>query len=194
KIFDAFQQSDTSVTRQFGGTGLGLSISARIVRMMGGEIQVESTAGKGSCFFFTVKLKVAESAERTDEEEGKLPRMKVLVVEERKPTQELAVWLMTRWGLEVEVAGSVEEARASLARRKEANEQYRVVLVNQNLHGADGYNLAREIRAYAPRETTAILMMSSAASILEEVRAAECGVFRRLRKPLRRGVLWESLR
>src|SRR5208337_4040801 len=46
----------------------------------------------------------------------------------------------------------------------------------------------------APRETTAILMMSSAASILEEVRAAECGVFRRLRKPLRRGVLWESLR
>ncbi|HKI13027.1 MAG TPA: PAS domain S-box protein [Candidatus Acidoferrum sp.] len=194
KIFDAFQQSDTSVTRQFGGTGLGLSISARIVRMMGGEIQVESTAGKGSRFFFTVKLKITENAERTDEEEGKLPRMKVLVVEERKPTQELAVWLMTRWGLEVEVAGSVEEARASLARRKEANEQYRVVLVNQNLHGADGYDLAREIRAYAPRETTAILMMSSAASILEEVRPAECGVFRRLRKPLCRRVLWESLR
>jgi PAS domain S-box-containing protein len=194
KIFDAFQQSDTSVTRQFGGTGLGLSISARIVRMMGGEIQVESTAGKGSRFFFTVKLKMAESAERTDKEEGKLPRMKVLVVEERKPTQELVVWLMTRWGLEVEVAGSVEEARASLARRKEGNEQYRVVLINQNLHGADGYDVAREIRAHAPRETTAILMVSSAASILEDARAADCGIFRRLRKPLRRRVLWESLR
>ncbi len=194
KIFDAFQQSDTSVTRQFGGTGLGLSISARIVRMMGGEIQVESTAGKGSRFFFTVKLKTAKNAERADEEEGKLPRVKALVVEEKKGNQELVVWLMTRWGLEVEVAGSVEEARASLARRKEENEQYRVVLVNQNLHGADGYDVAREIRTHAPPETTAILMVSSAASILEDARAAECGIFRRLRKPLRRRVLWESLR
>jgi PAS domain S-box-containing protein len=194
KIFDAFQQCDTSVTRQFGGTGLGLSISARIVRMMGGEIQVESAAGKGSRFFFTVKLKMAESAERADEEEEKLPRVKVLVVEERKSSQELLVWLMSRWGLEVEVAESVEEARASLARQKEEHEPYRVVLINPNLHGADGYDVAREIRANAPRETTAILMMSSAASILEDARAAECGVFRRLRKPLRRRVLWESLR
>jgi PAS domain S-box-containing protein len=194
KIFDAFQQCDTSVTRQYGGTGLGLSISARIVRMMGGEIQVESPAGKGSRFFFTIKLKTAKSAEKANEEEGKLPRVKALVVKERKSSQDLAVWLMTRWGLEVEVAGSVEEARASLTRRKEKNEQYRVVLIDQNLHGADGYDVAREIRAGAPRETTAILMVSSAASILEDARAAECGVFRRLRKPLRRRVLWESLR
>ncbi len=194
KIFDAFQQSDTSVTRQFGGTGLGLSISARIVRMMGGEIQVESTVGEGSRFFFTVKLKTAKSAERAEEEESKLPRVKALVVEERKGNQELAVWLMTRWGLEVEVAGSVEEVRASLARQKEENKQYRLVLVSQNLHGADGYDVAREIRAYAPPETTAILMVSSAASILEDAGAAECGIFRRLRKPLRRRVLWESLR
>ncbi|MGC0778641.1 MAG: response regulator, partial [Candidatus Acidiferrum sp.] len=148
----------------------------------------------GSRFFFTITLKTAKSAEKANGEEGKLPRVKVLVAEERKSSQDLAVWLMTRWGLEVEVAGSVEEARASLARRKEENEQYRIVLVNQDLHGADGYEVAREIRADAPRETTAILMVSSAASILEDARAAECGIFRRLRKPLRRRVLWESLR
>ena len=194
KIFDSFQQSDTSVTRQFGGTGLGLSISARIVRMMGGEIQVESKMGEGSRFFFTVKLKTSKNAERADEEENRLPRVKALVVEERKTSQELMVWLMSRWGLEVEVAGSVEEARASLARRKEAHEHYRVVLLSQDLHGADGYDVAREIRASAPQETTAILMVSSAASILEDARAAECKVFRRLTKPLRRRVLWESLR
>ncbi|HXR32340.1 MAG TPA: PAS domain S-box protein [Verrucomicrobiae bacterium] len=194
KIFDAFQQCDTSVTRQFGGTGLGLSISARIVRMMGGEIQVESEAGKGSRFFFTVKLKATKSAKRRDEEEEKLPRVKALVVEESETNQELMVWLMTRWGLEVEVAGSAEEARARLARQKEKHEPYRVVLVKQNLHGDDGYDLAREIRAGAPPEATAILMVSSAASILEDARAADCGIFRRLRKPLRRRVLWESLR
>src|SRR5208282_3179628 len=162
KIFEAFQQSDTSVTRQFGGTGLGLSISARLVRMMGGEIEVESAEGKGSRFFFTIKLKTAAGGVRGNEEHGKLPRVKILVVEEKKEDQELLTWLMTRWGLDVEVAGSVEEARGLLASQKEKNQQYRAVLLNQNLRGADGYEVAREIRVYAPREATAMLIMSSA--------------------------------
>ncbi len=194
KIFEAFQQSDTSVTRQFGGTGLGLSISARLVRMMGGEIEVESAEGKGSRFFFTIKLKTAAGGARGNEEHGKLPRVKILVVEEKKEDQELLTWLMTRWGLDVEVAGSVEEARGLLAGQKEKNQQYRAVLLNQNLRGADGYEVAREIRVYAPREATAILIMSSAPTMLEDPRAAGCGIFRQLGKPLRRRALWESLR
>ena len=194
KIFEAFQQSDASVTRQFGGTGLGLSISARLVRMMGGEIGVESAEGRGSCFFFTIKLKTGAGGARGNEEHGKLPRVKILVVEERKEDQELLTWLLTRWGLDVEIAGSVEEARALLAVQKVKNQQYRAVLLNQNLRGADGYEVAREIRVYAPREATAILMMSSAPTLLEDPRAAGCGIFRQLGKPLRRRALWESLR
>jgi len=194
KIFEAFQQSDASVTRQFGGTGLGLSISAKLVRMMGGEIEVESTEGKGSRFFFTIKLKTAAEGERGNSEQGKLPRVKILVVEERKEDQDLLIWLMTRWGLDVEVAGSAEEARGLLASQREKNQNYRAVLLNQNLRGADGYEVAREIRVYAPREATAILMMSSAPAMLEDPRAAGCGILRQLGKPLRRRVLWESLR
>ena len=194
KIFDAFQQSDASVTRQFGGTGLGLSISARLVRMMGGEIEVESREGKGSRFYFAVKLNTASEEERRKGEQDKLPRAKILVVEERKEDQDLLIWLLTRWGLDVEVAGSVEEARGQLASQRMQNQQYRVVLLNQNLHGADGYELAREIRVYASRKTTAILMLSSAPALLEDPRAAASGIFRQLGKPLRRRALWESLR
>ena len=194
KIFEVFQQSDASVTRQFGGTGLGLSISARLVRLMGGEIQVDSSVGKGSRFYFTIKLKTAAGAESGNGEAGKLPRVKILVVEERKTDQELLLWLMTRWGLDVELAGSVEEARVRLASQKEKNEPYRAVLLNQSLHGADGYDVAEEICGYARPEATAILMMSSAPAILEDPRAEGCGIFRRLGKPLRRRVLWESLR
>jgi len=193
KIFEAFQQSDASVTRQFGGTGLGLSISAKLVRMMGGEIEVESAEGKGSRFYFTIKLKTVAESERGNGKQGKLPRAKILVVEERKPDQELLLWLMTRWGLDVEVAAGVEEARVLLASQRRKNHQYRAVLLNQNLHGADGYEMAREIRGYASCETTAILMMSSASAILEDPRAAGCGIFRQLGKPLRRRALWESL-
>ncbi len=193
KIFEAFQQSDASVTRQFGGTGLGLSISARLVRLMGGEIEVESLEGQGSHFFFTIKLNTAAEEGRGTGEQGKLPRVKILVVEERKEDQELLTWLMTRWGLDVEVAGGIEEARGLLASHKENNQQYRAVLLNKNLRGADGYEVAREIRVYAPREATAILMMSSAPALLEDPRAAGCGIFRQLGKPLRRRALWESL-
>jgi two-component system sensor histidine kinase/response regulator len=194
KIFEAFQQSDASVTRQFGGTGLGLSISARLVRMMGGEIEVESTEGKGSRFFFTIMLKTASEGERGKGEQGKLPRAKILVVDERKEDQDLLTWLMTRWGLEVEVAGSMEQARSRLVSLREKNQQYQVVLLNQNLRGADGYEVAKEIRVYAPQEATAILMMSSAPAIQEDPRVAACGTFRQLGKPLRRRALWESLR
>jgi PAS domain S-box-containing protein len=69
KIFEAFQQSDTSVTRQYGGTGLGLSISARLISLMGGALQLVSEVGRGSTFFFVVRFQRAaeEEVQRPDE-------------------------------------------------------------------------------------------------------------------------------
>jgi signal transduction histidine kinase len=65
KIFEEFQQADSSSTRTKGGTGLGLSISRRIVELHGGRVWVESTPGHGSTFSFTLPIRVEHQAERT---------------------------------------------------------------------------------------------------------------------------------
>jgi two-component system, sensor histidine kinase and response regulator len=102
KIFEAFQQSDTSVTRRFGGTGLGLSISSQIVKSMGGAIPVESELNKGSCFHFTITFPISRTAQ-----EMQLPSLGpggVLVIDAQDANRQLLSWFLTRWGLAVTVA------------------------------------------------------------------------------------------
>src|SRR5258708_23681271 len=113
KIFAVFQQAENSVTRQYGGTGLGLSISARLIALMGGELQLESEVGKGSTFSFGLHWKRAKKAEaRYREEWGqhKLPAGRILATDDREAGRELIRWLTRRWAFETVTACSVGEA------------------------------------------------------------------------------------
>ena len=197
KIFEAFQQSDNSVTRQYGGTGLGLSISARLIELMGGKLQLESEVGKGSTFFFELHWKRAKEAEakrRRELEQKKLPAARILVADDREAGRELVCWLTSRWGLESDAASSVQEAVSLYAKSVEEDRPYAAALINLNLAGRDGHEVAKEIRRRAPADTTALLMMSPAHPFVEDARTNCYGIFQRLTKPLRRRVLWESLR
>jgi two-component system sensor histidine kinase/response regulator len=196
KIFEAFQQSDNSVTRQFGGTGLGLSISARLIELMGGNLQLESEAGKGSTFFFELHWKRAKDQEvnhRQELEKQKLPPARILVTDDREAGRELVRWLTGRWGLQADTASSVEAAATLYAKSVEEGRPYAAALIDLNLAGKDGHEVADAIRRCAPCETTALLMMSSAPLFVDDARTNYYRIFQSLLKPLRRRVLWESL-
>jgi PAS domain S-box-containing protein len=196
KIFEAFQQSDNSVTRQYGGTGLGLSISARLIGLMGGKLQLESEVGRGSTFSFQLQWNRAnEQADKQQREveQHNLPSARILVTDDCEAGRELVCWLTKRWGLETDTASSVEEAAALYAKSVAEGKPYEAVLIDLNLGGKDGHAVAKEVRRCAPYEATAVLMMSSAPSFVEDPRTNYYRIFQRLTKPLRRRVLRESL-
>ena len=126
RLFNAFEQADSSTTRKYGGTGLGLAISKRLAMMMGGQVGVDSVAGQGSTFWFTVRL--GKGAAPADELPGPaagslVTRLqtagvgtRVLLAEDEPVNQEVARELLEDAGLQVDLA--VDGARAvALARQ-----------------------------------------------------------------------------
>jgi len=110
RIFDAFTQEDTSITRRYGGTGLGLTISRRLVELMDGKIRVESEPGKGSAFRFTVAVRNRPAAMPGEADARLLAGRRVLVVDAAESHRQTLGALLERWGMKVEHADSANAA------------------------------------------------------------------------------------
>jgi len=113
-IFEPFSQADSSTTRKYGGTGLGLTISTRLVEMMGGRMWVESEVGRGSEFYFTVRLASSETAVEmgTIAPAELLRGVKVLVADDNRTNRRILEGMLKRWEM---ASTSVEEGEMALA-------------------------------------------------------------------------------
>ena len=159
-LFKAFSQADSSTTRKYGGTGLGLAISARLVRLMGGELGVDSEEHSGSTFHFTIPLGVARQMPAGRYHSGHAPELagrRLLLVDDNPTNLHILQTQCGRWGMDV-----VTARRGSLAlARLEAEPRFDVAVLDLHMPGMDGVQLAQSIRTQCGDRGPALVLLSS---------------------------------
>jgi signal transduction histidine kinase/DNA-binding response OmpR family regulator len=194
QIFAAFTQADSSTTRKYGGSGLGLTISAQLVGLMGGKIWVESEAGKGSTFYFTVQVGQEETALPSEPPDVlQLAGVSVLVVDDNATNRHILAETVTRWKM---VPTAVESAAAAMKALEEAHDsgtQLPLVLTDAHMPGVDGYRLVEAIRQNPSFSSVKIVILTSGGKRGDAARCQSLGIAAYLSKPFDRLELREAL-
>ena len=193
QLFQKFSQVDSSTTRKFGGTGLGLAISREIVGLMGGEIEVASQPGEGSCFAFTLTLPVVEAPDAVPAPPADLHGVHVLIIDDNQTNRSILQEILGTWGMEISSAGSGEEGLDILRRARTLENPVRLLLLDSQMPGMDGFAVAEKIRREPSLGEPAVMMVTSEDIPGAAARCRKLGIHRYLVKPVRQSELFEAV-
>ncbi len=196
KIFGAFTQADSSITRSHSGTGLGLAISKKLIALMGGEVGVESEVGRGSQFWMTLPLAHSRGQARpwADELPDSTRGRRVLVVDDAEMARLTFEKQFSALGMEVTCAADVEAGLSCLRSASEAGKPFELAILDHMLSDADGGSLAKRIRGDDTIDVGALILSSTSGQVDTDSKAQELGFDAALPKPLRPGLLLKCLK
>jgi PAS domain S-box-containing protein len=183
-IFSAFQQADTSTTREFGGTGLGLSISRRLAELMHGDIWVESELGRGSTFH--VEITSETPAEQPDESvpSDALAGLRILVIDDNATNRLILTETLRGWQTRVVTADGGPAALEYLRRTPPADAP-QLIITDHQMPGMDGIQMVDQIRANPAWQDLPIIVLTSGTRRFELPRLRQLGIAQRLLKPVK---------
>ena len=193
-IFESFIQEDSSTTRKYGGTGLGLAICSQLAELMNGEVGLESEPGEGAHFWFTVTLNISgisESEKITDNSPKQISDknmnegLNVLLAEDDKINQILALKILEKEGFSVTVANNGKEAVQSVQ-----ESDFDLILMDVQMPEMDGYTATKEIRKLEDdgkiTQRIPIIAMTAHASIQDREKSISAGMDDFMSKPINR--------
>jgi PAS domain S-box-containing protein len=191
-IFERFTQADSSTTRKYGGTGLGLAISKKIVELMGGAIWAESDEGKGSTFYFNVKLTVTHKPVTFAENHVSLAGMRTLIVDDNRTNRLILTEILGKYNLHLTEVEDGYKALELYKQAQAAGDPFRLLIVDNHMPGMNGFDMVAGMGEFEPKDTT-IMMLTSDDQAGNIQRCKELGLASYLVKPVRKTRLLNAI-
>ena len=192
-IFEKFTQADNSTTRVYGGTGLGLSISKRIIELMGGNLKVRSVFGSGSTFSFVVPLPIDNTIERQPKDTTCLKGLRALVVDDIDINRNILTERLKAWQMSSVEAKDSIDAMAALKHARDENNPFDVILLDFQMPGMNGHELAKMLTNSQATKRVPIIMLSSCDQTISTPDLQTIGIDRFLMKPVRESLLYDNM-
>jgi two-component system, sensor histidine kinase and response regulator len=192
-LFEAYSQGDTSTTRKFGGTGLGLAISKHLVEKMGGHVGVESASGKGSTFWFTLRLQKSPAVQSISDGNHRLVNVRVLVVDDSRTSRRFLHEQIIAWKMRNGKATSGVHALECLRKGAQEGDPYPLAIIDMDMPNMDGLALAREIKADPEIAATRLILLAGFGKRIDAEELSAAGFADWCVKPVRKSALLNCL-